>query len=70
MEEDKEMHPLSIPKIKVIASTKSEMYKLLKNEGNYYLPPLSQTDGNFIHDAITGVKKVWIKHSDSYRFLN
>ena len=57
MEEDKQMHELSKPRVKVIASTKSELYKLLKNQGNYYLPPLSQTDGSYIHDLITRIKR-------------
>ena len=33
------MHEVSKLRIKIIASTKSELYRLLKNEGNYYLPP-------------------------------
>ena len=49
---------MSVPKIKVIASTKGDMYRLLKNDGKYYLPPFSQADGNFIHDIVNRIKKV------------
>ena len=70
MEEVKQMHELSIPRVKVIASTKSELYKLLKNQGNYYLPPLSQTDGGYIHDVMTGIKKVQRLSHQMYRFIS
>ena len=59
MEEDKE-NTLSVAKIKMIATTKSEMYKLLTHSGKYYLPPQSQADGDFIHDIMSGNKKVMI----------
>ena len=39
MEENKEMSIMSVPKIKIIVSTKGEMYRLLKNDGKYYFPP-------------------------------
>ena len=70
MEEDKEMHEVSIPRIKIIASTKSELYRLLKNEGNYYLPPPSQTDGSFIHEVMTGIKKVESFSHQEYRLIS
>ena len=60
MEEDKERIPLSVAKIKMVAITKSEMYKLLTRSGKYYLPPQSQTDGDFIHGIMSGYKKVKI----------
>ena len=39
MEKDKENIPLSVAKIKMVTTTKSEMYKLLTHSGKYYLPP-------------------------------
>ena len=32
MEGDKKMHELSIPRVKVFAGTKSELYRLMKNQ--------------------------------------
>ena len=62
MEEEKDRKPLSFARIKMVATTKSEMYKLLIHSGKYYLPPQSQIDGAFIHDIMSGLKKVIIHY--------
>ena len=64
------MHEVSLTRIKIITSTKSELYRLLKNEGNYYLPPPSQTDECFIHDVMTEIKKVESFAHQAYRFIS
>ena len=68
MEEDKVRIPLSVAKIKMVAITKSEMYKPLTHSGKYYLPPQSQTDGDFIHEIMSGFKKVMIYFFNNIRF--
>ena len=58
MEEEKHGIPMGINKLAVIASTKGEVYRLLKHTTKYYIHPLSYSDSDFEHDVITGVKKV------------
>ena len=53
MEENKEMHVKIILEIKIIVSTKGEVYRLPKNNGKYFLPSLLQTNQNFIHYVMT-----------------
>ena len=44
--------PLSLTRMKMMTTTKGEIYSLLKHSGNYYLPPNSQSDWGFIHDIM------------------
>ena len=61
MEEVKNQVPMGINRLIVVANSKREVYKLLKFTGKYYLPPLSHTDADYIHDILTGIKKVKMK---------
>ena len=58
MEEEKQGILMGINRLAVIASTKGKVYRLLKHTGKYYMPPLSYSDADFVHDAITEIKKV------------
>ena len=56
-EEEKVTHILS-SKMKVVASSKGEVYRLLKNKGQYYLPPKNMENADFIWDIMSDTKKV------------
>ena len=62
MEEAKNQVPIGINRLTVVANSKGEVYKLLKFTGKYYLPPLSHSDADYIHDILTGIKRVWAKY--------
>jgi hypothetical protein len=38
--------------------TKEELYKILRDEGDYYLPPLAKTPVDFLKDVLVGKKKL------------
>ena len=56
-EEEKVTHLLS-SKMEVVASSKGEDYRLLMNQGQYYLPPKNMANADFICDIMSGSKKV------------
>ena len=44
--------------VSIHARSKKEIYDLLCLRGGYYLPPIEQTDKDFIFDIMSGTKKV------------
>ena len=44
--------------VSVHAKSNKEIYQLLRIRGGYYLPPIEQVDREYIHDLLTGAKKV------------
>ena len=57
-ENEQRFSSLSVARMKMVATTKGEIYSLLKHSGKYYLSSRSQTDGDSIHDIIVGYKKI------------
>ena len=55
MEEENEGILMGINRLVVVASTKGEVYRLLEYTTKYYMPPLSYSDADFVHDVITGI---------------
>ena len=49
---------LTTKEISVKASSKYEVYRLLKTDGNVYLPPEKEANHRFLSDIITGNVKV------------
>jgi hypothetical protein len=49
---------LNFNQMSIIASSKKEVFDVLENEGNYYLPNLGEANSDFIADIISGEKKV------------
>lgn len=43
--------------VSVHVRSKREVYQLMSLQGGYYLPPIEQTNRDYIHDIITGKKK-------------
>ena len=58
MEESKNQVSLGIGRLTVVANSKTKVYKLLKYTGKYYLPSLTHSDADYIHDIMTGIKKI------------
>ena len=58
MEEENNTLPIGVNRIAVIASKLGEIYKLLEHTVNYYMPPISHSDDDFVHDVILETKKV------------
>ena len=44
--------------VSVHVRSKREIYQLMCLKGGYYLPPVEQADSDYIHDIMTGEKKV------------
>ena len=57
-EEEEKLTDLLSSKMKVVASSKGEIYRLLKDRGQYYLPPKNMASADFICDVMSGAKKV------------
>ena len=62
MEETRNQVPMGINRLIVVANSKREVYKLRKYTWKYYLSPLTHSDANYIHDILTGIKRVWAKY--------
>ena len=56
--EEEKLTDLLASKMKVVASSKGEIYRLLKDKGQYYLPPKNMAGADFISDIMSGEKKV------------
>ena len=57
MEEEDVTHLLS-SKMRVVTSSKGEVYILLRNQSQYYYPPKNIANADFICDIMSGSKKV------------
>ena len=55
---DKEQDCINWQEVSVHTKSKKEIYQLLRVRGGYYLPPIEQADREYIHDLLTGAKKV------------
>ena len=44
--------------VSIHARSKKEIYDLLCIRGGYYLPPIEQTNRDYIYDVMSGAKKV------------
>ena len=49
---------INVRQISLEASSKKELYRMLKLEGDVYLPPMPQANHNYFSDAIMGKAKV------------
>ena len=45
---------ISVHQIRLKASSKKEVYRMLQLEGNVYLPPLSEANHSYISKIISG----------------
>ena len=41
---------------------KKRRVQVAKVQGKFYLSLLSHSDANYIHDILTGIKRVWAKY--------
>ena len=57
-EEEEKLTYLLASKMKMVASSKGEVYRLLKVRGQYYLQPKNMASAEFISDIMSGKKKV------------
>ena len=48
---------MGISRLTVVANPKTEVYMLLRYTGKYYLPLLTSSDADYIHDIMTAIKK-------------
>ena len=49
---------MNVNELAVVWQSKREMYKILQVEGEIYLPPLEQTNHQFVAQIVTGEKQV------------
>ena len=47
--------------------SKREIYRLMTMKAKCYLPPEPQATSEFVHDVMTGKKKVWIPVAYHYQ---
>ena len=57
-EEEEKLTDFLASKMKMVESSKGEVYRLLKDRGQYYLPPKNMASVEFISDIMLGKKKV------------
>jgi hypothetical protein len=49
---------IPLKNLKNLVRTKQELYNLFKQEGGYYLPPISKTPLQFLKDVLIGKKEL------------
>ena len=57
-EEEEKLTDLIASKMKMVASSKGKVYRLLNYRGQYYFQPKNIASAEFISDIMSGKKKV------------
>ena len=67
MEEEK-LARVDVREMALKCTTKAEVYKVLVTSGSIYLPPVDQTNGDFIRDILSGDKLV--RHKFIFKYVD
>ena len=49
---------INVNEITIKASSKKEVYRLLQLEGDVYMPPIAQSNHQYVSGILSGTKKV------------